>query len=266
MIAIILEKPTSRLVSALRLSSFKDFKIYIPSYSEALSSDEDMLNYALGGLDDVKEDHVMFLRPEADPSKGLLGRVNRTITGYPDFDVYHINLEGEPKFPLKASADRFFTDVAVKELKAPLSSFVFRTSVLKEKLVRRVDESIDPLATVISCIGKGKLRTARFVSLHYNYPTLTPVQEEERIWRRIEFLRWSESWFGDEDYPLTVARSFKLFADALVALYPSKNKEELKEMMNSFTTVKGPVRKLMASSALKKALKEKIGDGSDPLA
>ena len=257
MIAILLDKPSERLVSALRLSSFKDFKIYVPEHSDAVPADEDSLNYTLGGLADVKEDFVMYMNPQAEPAKDMLGKVNRTITEHPEFDVYHINLEGGPKFPLKADAERLFTDVYIKGMQAPLPSFVFRTSVLKEMIVYRVDESMDPLATAISCIGKGEYRTVRHATLKYNAMALPPQQAEEKAWRRIEFLRWTETYWGDEDYPLTVARSFSLFAKEIVALYPGRSKDELKEIMDGFSTVKGPVRKLMASSALKKAIKEK---------
>ena len=265
MIAIILEKATDRLVSALRLSSFKDFKIYIPEHSDAIGADEDSLNYTIGTLADVKEDFVMFLCPKAEPGKGMLGRVNRTITEHPEFDVYHINLEGEPKFPLKVDAEDFFVMVAQKDFKAPLSSFVFRTSVLKEMIVYRADETKDPLATVISCIGKGKMRTVRHTTLVHRFPALTPEQKEERIWRRIEFLRWTESYWGDEDYPVTVAKGFAIYAKEVAKLYPSRGKDELKQIMEGFTTVKGPVRKLMASSALKKAIKAREEEMSEPL-
>lgn len=257
MIAILLQNPSERLVSALRLSSFKDFKIYVPEHGDAIPGDEDSLNYTIGGLADVKEDLVMYLCPQAEPAKDMLKRVNRTVTEHPEFDVYHLNLEGAPKFPLKAKADRLFTDVFIKGMAAPLSSFIFRTSVLKDKIVYRTDDSMDPLATAIACIGDGEYRTVRHTTLKYNPRALTPEEAEERAWRRIEFLRWTETYWGDEDYPLTVAKSFKVFANEIVALYPGRGKDELKEIMDGFSTVKGPVRKLMASSALKKAIKEK---------
>ena len=257
MIAILLDHPSERLVSALRLSSFKDFKIYVPEHCDAIPADEDSLNYTLGGLADVKEDFVMYMNQQAEPARDMLGKVNRTITEHPEFDVYHINLDGGPKFPLKAEADRLFMDVFIKGMAAPLPSFVFRTTVLKEKIVYRANETIDPLATAISCIGSGQYRTVRHASLKYNTFALTPEEAEDRVWRRIEFLRWTETYWGDEDYPLTVAKSFSLFAKEIVALYPGRSKDELKEIMDGFTTVKGPVRKLMASSALKKAIKEK---------
>ena len=263
MIAIILEKATERLVSALRLSTFKDFKIYIPAHSDAIPEDEDSLNYTIGGLDDVKEDFVMYLCPKAEPDRNMLARANRTMTEHPEFDVYHINLEGEPKFPLKVDAEKFFVLVAEKEYKAPLSSFIFRTSVLKEKIVYRVDETRDPLATVISCIGKGEMRTVRHTALVHTCPALTPEQKEERIWRRIEFFRWTESYWGDEDYPLTVGKSFAIYAKEVAKLYPARDKDELKGIMEGFSTVKGPLRKLRASSALNKAIKERAG--SEPL-
>ena len=46
-----------------------------------------------------------------------------------------------------------------------------------------------------------------------------------------------------------------LFAGELARLYPSFTPDELKEDLNSFACVNGPIRRLKASSALKAALK-----------
>ena len=267
MLAIILDNPADRLVSALRLSSFKDFKIYIPAYNDSLTSEEDRLNVTIGTLRDVNEEWVIMLGNGAEPGKRVLGQLNRCINSNPEFDVFHLNIEGEPKFPLKADAEKLFLKVFVKGAAAPLSAFAFRTRTLKEKIVRFEDGSIDPLATVIACSGENKVRTVRWTKLIYNAPfeNLTPEQADEKTWKRIEFLRWSERFFGDEDYPLSVGKSFKLFAKEVAALYPARSKEELKEIMDGFETVKGLLRKTMASQALKSAIKARSEAVSNPL-
>ena len=267
MLAIILDNPGDRLVSALRLSSFKDFKIYIPSYNEALTSDEERMNVTIGTLRDVKEDWVMILSDGAEPGKNVLRQLNKCINSNPDFDVFHLNLDGEPKFPLKAKAEKLFLNVFVKGARAPLSSFAFRTRTLMDKVVRFTDGGIDPLATVIACSGENGVRTVRWTKLIFNQPVenLTPEQQDDKTWKRIEFLRWSERFFGDDDYPLSVGKSFKLFAKEVSALYPARSKEELKEIMEGFETVKGIIRKTMASQALKSAIKERSEKMSNPL-
>ena len=118
-----------------------------------------------------------------------------------------------------------------------------------------------------ACSGENKVRPVRWTKLIYNAPfeNLTPEQADEKTWKRIEFLRWSERFFGDEDYPLSVGKSFKLFAKEVAALYPARSKEELKEIMDGFETVKGLLRKTMASQALKSAIKARSEAVSNPL-
>lgn len=267
MLAIILENPADRQISALRLSSFKDFKIYIPSFNDAITAEEDRLNVTVGTLKDVKEDWVICLGSGAEPGKRVLSQLNRCISSNPDFDVFHLNLEGERKFPLKADGEDLFINVFVKGVSAPLSSFAFRTRTLMEKIVKFEDGSIDPLATVIACAGEKAVRSVRWTKLAYNppYENPTPEQADAKTWKRIEFLRWSERFFGDENYPLSVGRSFKLFAKEVAALYPAHSREELKEVMDSFETVTGIVRKARASQALRSALKERSQAVSNPL-
>ena len=86
-------------------------------------------------------------------------------------------------------------------------------------------------------------------------PSSNPAVQEEAIRARINLLRWTESFFGDDDYPLSVGDQLELFASEVAKLYPNYTAEELKEMMNSFQVSQGAVRKLRASSALNSALK-----------
>jgi len=267
MIAIVLDNPSDRLVSALRLSSFKDFKIYVPSFGDVISSEEDRLNVTVGTLRDVKEDWVMMLSPGAEPGKCVLRQLSRCIVSNPDFDVFHVNVDGESRFPLVASGEKLFKKVFVKGTRAPLSSFAFRTRTFLDKVVRFTDGTIDPLATVIACSGEKGVRTVRWTKLVCDEPVekLTPEQMDEKTWKRIEFLRWSERFFGDDDYPLSVGKSFKLFAREVAALYPARSKEELKEVMEGFDSVKGLIRKARATQALRSAIKEKAESMSNPL-
>ena len=266
MLAIILEKPTDKMLSLLGYSSFKDFKIYVPAPSELLAKEEDHLNYTVGALADVKEEYVVFLDGGVEPGKKTLGRINTCIKDNPGFDVYHLNVEGGAKFPLKAKAERLFKDVFMKGVDAPIGSFAFKTSTVREKLVKFEDGSLNSLATVMACAGGNGVRTVRWTRAPYSKPhvELTPEQADARTWHRIEFLRWTENFFGDDDYPLTVGKSFALFAGEVAKLYPARSKDELKEIMNGFSTVNGPIRKLRAATALKSALKERTEDISDP--
>ena len=267
MLAIILEKPSDKILSLLGFSAFKDFKLYVPEHSELLEKEEDHLNYTVGTLADVKEEFVIFLDGGVEPGKKTLGRIATCIKDNPGFDVYHLDVEGSSKFPLKAKAERIFKDVFVKEAaEAPVGSFAFRTMVVRDRVVKYQDGTLNALATVMACAGDNGVRTVRWTKMPYSKPhvELTPEQADARTWHRIEFLRWTEDFFGDEDYPLPVGKSFALFAEEVAKLYPARSKDELKEIMNGFSTVNGPLRKLRASAALKSALKERTNSISDP--
>lgn len=265
MLAIILENPTDRLLSALRISSFKDFRLYVPETFKSIPNGDD-LNFTTGNLAKVTEDYVMYLSPWADPGSNVLKKLASTIKENPEFDVYHINIEGGGSFPVTANAEKAFVYFAKRKALAPLSAFVFRTSALKEKIVYRQDGSMDHLATVISCIDRGFMRTVRFTSMNFLKPDISPKQEEEMILRRIEFLRWSEGYFIGSNYPISVPVSLSIFAKEVASLYPSRDFNELKEMMLRFKMVNGPIRKMLATSALKNAVKSRaVSSGSQPL-
>ena len=85
-------------------------------------------------------------------------------------------------------------------------------------------------------------------------PTTDPALVEKEVRARLAFFRWSERFFGD-DYPLEVGERLTLFATELARLYPSFSPDTLKEDMNTFAVVNGPIRRMRASSALKSALK-----------
>ena len=78
---------------------------------------------------------------------------------------------------------------------------------------------------------------------------------EEAIREKLDLFRWTEEFFGDDDYPLTVGDQLKLFADEVAKLPVSE--DEKWEIMSGFTVSQGTFRRPRASSALKQALKDK---------
>jgi hypothetical protein len=74
---------------------------------------------------------------------------------------------------------------------------------------------------------------------------------------KLDLLKWTEDFFGDDDYPLSVGDQLQFFATEVVKLYPSYSVDDLKGMMNGFQVAQGPVRKMRALSALKSALKQR---------
>ncbi len=111
-------------------------------------------------------------------------------------------------------------------------------------------------ALLLAAAKKTGIRTARRERIGYttSAPATDPSVVEKEVRARLAFYRWSERYFGEE-YPLGVSDRLALFAGELARLYPSFTPDELKEDLNSFACVNGPIRRLKASSALKAALK-----------
>ena len=122
----------------------------------------------------------------------------------------------------------------------------------------RADGTLDPLPTLLACASEKGLRNIWRQTLDWTAPVLPegPAEEEKRIRERLEFIRWTETFYGEE-YPLGNAERIKLLSTILARLYPSCSEEELKEMMQSFQAASGMVRKMRALSALKSALKDR---------
>ena len=169
---------------------------------------------------------------------------------------YHVNIEGQKTFPKKADAKKIFKLTQVDNLDAPLSSFVFQSSALRDKAVTKADGSLDPLPTVLCC---APARTVSGLELPWTAADngKDPAVVEKSVHTQLEMLRWTEGFFGDDDYPLSVGDQLKLICHELARLYPSYTADELKEKLYGFEVTQKPIRKLRASCALKKAIKER---------
>lgn len=250
MIGIVLPVADERILSALTLQRCKDFTVYTKDEVE-----EPKLNIVKGGWLDVAEPLLAFLEPGATPGPNYVKRILKATRRHPEFDVYHMNVEGGKAFPRKTSDKKFFKMVAAEDFPAPLSSFVFRAERLRRVAVFKADGiTIDTIPSVLMCMGTKPLRGIWRGTIGWNEPS---VSEEHAIMDKLELFHFSESYFGDKDYPLSVGAQMALFAEEIVKLYPARNEQQLKELMDSFDVAKGTVRKMRANSALKKAIKEK---------
>ena len=200
---------------------------------------------------------VCFLVPGVDLNATSVQRMKRCIDKHPDYDVFRWNLTApNRKWRLKTRPDRLFTRVFVDKDEAPLSSFVFRGKALREVLRDDSEAAGMGLALILAGSKKTGVRTVRWerVGFAAPAPTTDPAVVEKEVRARLAFFRWSERFFGD-DYPLDVSDRLALFATELARLYPSFSPDTLKEDMNTFAVVNGPIRRMRASSALKSALK-----------
>ena len=200
---------------------------------------------------------VCFLAPGIDLNATSFKRMKRCIDKHPDYDAFRWNLaDPNRKWRLKTRPDRIFTRVFVDKDEAPLSSFVFRARTLREAFAVDSEAAGMGLAVILTAAKKTGVRTVRWerVGFAAPAPTTDPALVEKEVRARLAFFRWSERFFGD-DYPLEVGERLTLFATELARLYPSFSPDTLKEDMNTFAVVNGPIRRMRASSALKSALK-----------
>jgi|GEM_PF-1292986 len=257
MFAVILSAGDTRLLGSLQFQKCKDFRVYVPAGDPVAAEYEDHLPLAEGGLEAVgQEEYALFLEPGAQLGPAFLKRAAGCIKDHPGFDVWNVAVEDAPKLPRKASAARLFQGVFRKGMPAPLSSFVFRVSALREKVVYGNGGKLLPLATVLSCAGEKGIRRVCRERLGWTpaLPPSDPALAEQAVRDRLDFFHWSETFFKEE-YPLDTGETLDLFAAEIVKLYPSYPPEELKKLMAGFAVSEGTVRKMRASSALKSALK-----------
>ena len=259
MLAILLPHPDDKQFASLLFQQCQDFRVYVPQDHPLLSEYEDRLPLVQGGLQQVTEPLCWILEPDSLPDKKFVGRVLRYIDKHPDHDVFHVNLRNGQAFPRRVKADKLFKLTLLRAIPAPLSSFVFRTPQLKAKAVSLPDGSFSPLATVMACAQERPIRTVWLQKLDYTVPALPQDLEEEerRIRARLDLLRWTETFFGDDDYPLGTGDRMDLFAAQVARLYPAHTPDELKELMMTFQVAQGPIRKMRAASAIKNALKQR---------
>lgn len=200
---------------------------------------------------------VCFLSPDVDLTPASVKRMSRCIDDHDGYDVFHWNL-ADPfrKYRLKTRPDKLFTLLYVDGGVAPLSSFVFRAQALREAFEADPEAACMDLSTVFVGAKKTAIRSARWERIGYTAPAVSddPSQVEKDVRARLSFFQWSERYFGEE-HPLGTGDRLKLYATELARLYPSFTYEELKENLNSFPLVNGPIRKMRAASALKAALK-----------
>ena len=260
MIAIVLPRWDGRLADALLFQKNRDFRVSVSEITPEVEDYQNRLSIVQGDLRQVEEPLTCVLEPGATPDKDFLRRIARTTSRHPDFDVYHVNLpEGKP-FPRKVKIGKLFQYLVVESVPAPLSSFVFRTALLREKAVFTADGAIDPIPTVLVCSKERPLRNVWRQQLDWQapLPASDPVSVEKSIRTRLDLFHWSESFFGDEDYPLSAGERMDLFAGTIVQLFPTYAEDALKEQMASFQVSQGPIRKLRAAHALSSALKERV--------
>lgn len=250
MIAIVLPKADDKVLSALTLQKYKKFKVYLAT-GEA--EEYPTLDVRHGSWSQVEEPVLCILEPGAVPDKYFTASVSLAAWLHPKFDVYHVNVEGEEAFPRKASAKKVFRLAVFDGVKAPLSSFVFRANTLRAKAVFRADGTLNTLPTVLSCAAARPVRNIWRGKLEWKAPEYSETENDFR--ERLDLLRWTEDFFGDNDYPLSVGDQLGLFAAAVARLKPFHTEDELKEIMGGFLVSQGTIRRMRALSALKDALK-----------
>lgn len=229
-----------------------------------------MLRHLRRCIDLVGEEWTVVLSDDNELAPKALRRLRRAMGKRKEFDVYHwdtdiIDTDGNlvrktRRYPRKTTSGKLFKDIYLNDAVAPLSSFVFRTVVLKEKYVEDAEAWRMDLATILSCAAMSGIRTVwRGTVLWREKAAGTSMRidmDEKVALSSVRLFRWSEFFFG-ENYPLGTSDRLYFYAEALAALYPTYTKEELKEMMGEFGFVSGTVRKMRASSALKSAIKDR---------
>jgi len=256
MIAIVLPQADERLLSALSIQKCKDFKVYVTT---GKVEEDPSLEVFHGSWSQVQEEWVCVLTTEVLPDPDFVKRITKTISRHPEFDVYHVNLKDQKAFPRKTSPQKFFQLTVVEEVPAPLSTFIFRTHELRAKAIFKADGTLDTLRTVLACSRIKPTRKVWRAKAQWVEPApdLDPMAAERAIRERLDFFRWTEDYFGDDDYPLSVSDQLSLFAGEVAKLFPSYSVDDLKEQMYSFQAAKGAVRRTRATSALKSALKKR---------
>ena len=255
MIGIFLPVADERILSALTFQSSKAFRVYLASPTE----DEYPFEVARGSWSQVQEPLLAILTPGTIPPPDYVKRVERAVKWHPDFDVYHVDVTGEKRFPRKTSAKKLFCLAVQGDAPAPLSSFVFKADVLRTKAVFKADGSLDPLPCVFSCSAQKPIRRVCKGQMEWRapQPSQDPALQEKAVRERLDLFRWTEGFFGDDDYPLSVGDQLNLFAAEVIKLFPSYSEEDLKEIMLGFEVSEGPIRRMRAQNALSKAMKER---------
>lgn len=251
-LAIVVPHPDDRIMGALLFQKNRDFKVYVPENDPVAADYEGQLNMGHGNWKTVDEPLVCILEPGAVPSPRFVCRVLLSAWLFKKSQVFHVRTG--ISYGCKASAKKFFRLAVAEGVPAPLSSFVFRTAKLREMAVANTDGSLDVIPTVIGC---APVRNVWWEKLSWTAPIQPqgPEAVKASVKKNLDLFRWCESFFGDDDFPLSVGDQLQLFATELARLYPDYTQEQLEETMLSFQVSQGTFRKMRASSALSDAIK-----------
>ncbi len=258
MLAIVLKEADDRLLGALSLQKNKNFRVYLPEKDPIEADYDAQLVFRHGDWRQAEEPLTCILEKGALPDKNFVGRVLLSAKWLKKAHVFHVNLMGAKSFPCKVSQKKFFKLALIQDAPIPLSCFVFRSAKLREKSVHHADGGIQVIPTVLGCLEEQPMRNVLCNKLIWQDPEQGPITSEEKVMENIDVLRWTETYYGDDDYPLSVGDQLAMIARQIAKLYPAKTEDELKELMATFQVAQGTVRKMRASSALKNALKEKV--------
>ena len=301
-IAIVI--PTSRplvlhrALASLSSQTDKGFKVYVLSWKkdertgEIVSDFEDSLDIRYFSFDDATpsslsalqkkgltllgdEDFVMFLSDDNELTPKCIRRFRKVAKRDCNKNVYHYNInvidmanklisKGK-RFPRVIKVDKLFKKVFYKDYPAPLSSFIFRRSVLQERFVTLEEANRSDLATIFACAKEEGIRTIPFSRVlwrrHSAALASNPATAKSVALDKVEFLRWSEDFFqNDDEYPVSPSDRIRLYARSCAALYPDYTKEEIKEKYMQFKVFTSAIRKMKGSSALRSALGDKTGE------
>ena len=252
MLAIVVPQPDDRILGALLFQKNKKFKVYVPENDPVAADYEGRLNMAHGTWKSVEEPLVCILEPGAVPSPHFVCRVLLSAWLFSKSQVFHVRTG--ISYGWKASAKKFFRLAVVEHVPAPLSSFVFRSAKLREMSVAKPDGTLEVIPTVIGC---APIRNVWWEKLSWTAPLEPqgPEAVKASVQKNLDLFRWTESYFGDDDYPLSVGDQLELYATELARLYPDYTEAQLSETMLSFQVAQGMIRKMRASSALSDAIK-----------
>lgn len=252
MLAIVVPQPDDQILGALLFQKNKKFKVYVPENTPVTADYEGRLNMVCGSWKNVEEPLVCILEPGAVPGPRFVRRVLFSAWLFKKSQVFHVRTG--LSYGCKASAKKFFRLAVVEHVPAPLSSFVFRSAKLREMSVAKPDGSLEVIPTVIGC---SPVRNVWWEKLAWTAPPQPqgPEAVKASVKKNLDLFRWCESYFGDNDFPLSVGDQMALFATELARLYPDYTEEQLSETMLSFQVSQGMIRKMRASSALSNAIK-----------
>lgn len=259
MLAVILPQAEDKLLEALLFQKNKDFKVYIRKGEQINEDFETKLNIVNGTVSDVQEPILCILESGAVPDKNFVKRILHTTSKHPEFAVYLMNIAGGKNLPRSTKGAKLFRLAVQDNVNMPLSSFVFRTEQFRDNAKFLPGGGLNLLPTVLSCTRHTPIRKIWRQTLLWTTPPVpeSGLKEERSIREKLDLYKWSEDFFGDENYPLSVSEQMELFAKEVAKLYPIRSAEEIKEMMKEFKCAQGPIRKIRAAQALKSALKER---------